>query len=405
MPFLVRIIAVFLLLLVVQYLFIRVIVKALKRSFPGMNRKIYRFIRNLFLILFNLYPVILLVYGISQGNTPFPENNFIDYVLIFPFWLYILICAQTLLLVLAEKILKVLVYPLYKKRKLLLYNFEQKIVIIIFVFSVVYVPLRVQYDYYNVEIRHVVYKKENIKPVLKNFKLVFISDTQADRYTNFKRLGNYISLVNQQNPDLVVIGGDVITSGPQYIDTAAAFLGQIKSRYGVYTCLGDHDHWAYRQDIQRSIHEVTASLAKKNVPMINNRNIDINVNGADVLLTFITNTYVERTPNDVVRKLIRSDKKDLKILITHQPGRDMINLSSARNYDLFLAGHTHGGQITFLFPFINLTPTLFETTYVKGDFKIGNMLMIVTRGLGMSLVPMRLNSTPEITVITFASGN
>jgi predicted MPP superfamily phosphohydrolase len=69
------------------------------------------------------------------------------------------------------------------------------------------------------------------------------------------------------------------------------------------------------------------------------------------------------------------------------------------NYDLFLAGHTHGGQITFLFPFINLSPTLFETKYVRGDFKFNNMLMIVNRGLGMSLVPLRYNSTPEVTVI------
>ena len=68
-------------------------------------------------------------------------------------------------------------------------------------------------------------------------------------------------------------------------------------------------------------------------------------------------------------------------------------------YDLFLAGHTHGGQITFLFPFLNLTPTMFETKYIRGKYEMGKMLIIITRGLGMSLVPMRYNSTPEITII------
>ena len=80
------------------------------------------------------------------------------------------------------------------------------------------------------------------------------------------------------------------------------------------------------------------------------------------------------------------------------------------NFDLYLAGHTHGGQISFVFPFVQLTPTLFETTYIQGDFwfddpdKVGTgMLMIVTRGLGMSIAPLRYNSTPEITLIVLSN--
>ena len=90
---------------------------------------------------------------------------------------------------------------------------------------------------------------------------------------------------------------------------------------------------------------------------------------------------------------------DLKIVLIHQPNSQAVQSAARAGYNLFLAGHTHGGQVSFLFPFINLTPTLLETRFVKGDFHFGQMLMIVTRGLGMSLVPMRYNSTPEITVI------
>ena len=75
------------------------------------------------------------------------------------------------------------------------------------------------------------------------------------------------------------------------------------------------------------------------------------------------------------------------------------------NYDLFLAGHTHGGQITILFPFVNLTPTLLETKYVKGDFTFDDMNIVVTRGLGMSLAPVRYNSTPEVTLIVLKNKN
>ncbi len=95
-----------------------------------------------------------------------------------------------------------------------------------------------------------------------------------------------------------------------------------------------------------------------------------------------------------------SNKAEFKIFLTHQPQEFLINSALKNKYDLFLAGHTHGGQITLVFPFIQLTPTLIETRFVKGDFYFNDMLAVVCGGLGMSLAPVRYNSTPEIVVIT-----
>ena len=63
------------------------------------------------------------------------------------------------------------------------------------------------------------------------------------------------------------------------------------------------------------------------------------------------------------------------------------------------------GKLRFVFPFIQLTPTMFETKYTNGDFWFGSMLLVVTRGLGMSLAPIRYNSTPEVTLITLRINN
>ena len=90
---------------------------------------------------------------------------------------------------------------------------------------------------------------------------------------------------------------------------------------------------------------------------------------------------------------------DLKILITHQPNGLTKEIAVKKGYNLMITGHTHGGQITLFFPFINLSPTLFETRFVKGDFWFDNLMMVVNRGLGMSLAPIRYNSTPEVTSI------
>ena len=141
-------------------------------------------------------------------------------------------------------------------------------------------------------------------------------------------------------------------------------------------------------------------MDKYNVEMYNNRNIELRIKNSTIGITFLTSTYVEHLKEDVLDSLVNAQNHpDLKIMLIHQPNILAVQEAATSGYNLFLAGHTHGGQVTFLFPFINLTPTLIETRFVRGDFHFGNMLMIVTRGLGMSLVPMRYNSTPEITVV------
>ena len=91
------------------------------------------------------------------------------------------------------------------------------------------------------------------------------------------------------------------------------------------------------------------------------------------------------------------------LLLSHNP--DIFFEAARRGVDLVLSGHTHGGQLTFLFPFFNPSVTHIETNYVKGDFWFDNMLMVVTRGLGMSLAPIRYNATPEITIVKLLNKN
>lgn len=398
-----RIILVLAILSVIEFYFLKITRKSFRTVMPWISKRVFKRIAAVILIFFNLYPFFLLIFVFTRGTSSVPESTYIDYFLIYPFWTFMFIAVQSMLIIILINLLKLLILPIYRRHKIRWYKTEQRIFFALIVFFTLYIPARIAYDYNTIEIRKVVYHKKNLNNGLKNFKLVFIADTQADRYTNRDRLGKFVSLVNSLNPDLVLVAGDVITSSPTYINLAAEYLGKIKAKHGVYACRGDHDHWAYRDDTRRSIREVTEALNKKNVKMLNNTDYDFIINGASIQVTFITNTYVERTPIRTLQKIVNTDKKDLKILLSHQPGRDAIDLASARDYDLFLAGHTHGGQITFLFPFKNLTPTLFETGLVKGDFYYGDMLLIVTRGLGMSLVPMRYNSTPEITVINFSS--
>lgn len=392
------------LIVFIEFYFARKIINSIKRSFPGINRKKLKVWSIVLFILFNLFPIYLLgalIYSNAFNNEwpGIPESSLFDYFILYPFWIFVLLVVQSGLFFLIIEILKLLFLPFYRKKKEKFQSIEAKIVLIIAVIFAVYVPARIIYDYNSVSVRIVEYKKNDLPEELNNFKITFISDLQADKYTDEKRLGNFISKVNSTNPDLVLVGGDIITSTPNYIDIGAKFLGMIKSKYGIYSCIGDHDNWAFRPDYAKSREVITSALKKYGIIMVDNGRKIVRADKSTIGITFVTDTYSKGINNGTLDTLVEDHKYDLNIFLVHQPRPNLVEIAKKNNYDLFLSGHTHGGQVTFLFPFKNLSPTLIETKYVRGNFYFDNMLMIVTRGLGMSLVPLRYNSTPEVTVI------
>jgi len=391
-------------LFLLEYYFTRKLNRVFKTLYPGYPRKKKYVILYSFLILLNLYPVLLIfnaIYAaITKQSVSFPQNIVADYLLLYPFWVLIILILQVSVIFFFVDLLKLIFYPLYKRHKEKLYRFQVKIFLALTIFFIIYIPARIIYDYNSVDIRDVEYEKKELPKEFEGFKIAFISDVQADRYTDEKRLMRYVDKINESNPDLVLIAGDVITSTPDYIETAAKYIGKIKSKYGTYSCIGDHDNWAYRQDYVRSLSEVRQSLKDYKVEMPDNELRFIEIDSSRIGISFITNTYVSEISETTLQNLASSNRAEFKIFLTHQPQDFLINSASKNNYDLFLAGHTHGGQITLVFPFIQLTPTLIETRYIKGDFYFNNMLAIVCGGLGMSLAPVRYNSTPEIVLIT-----
>jgi predicted MPP superfamily phosphohydrolase len=389
-----------------QFYFIRKTSNTILYLFPRIKLDLFKKIRWVVLGFLNLFPIGIILgfiyYFITNDAIEFPPLNiFVNYIIVFPFWIYFLIILQSIVFFLLIDIARLIAYPFYKKHKDRILAGIYKGQFALVVFFLFYVPSRVIYDYNNVEVREVTYHKP-VDEKLKSLRIAFISDIQADPYTNENRLSRFVDKVNSLDADLVLIAGDLITSGKYFVETSAKYSGMLKSKNGVYSCVGDHDNWVDRSDTEQSLRTVEAALAKNNVFMIDNENRYFDINGAKIKVSFVTNTYVE-TISDKTIKLITNggQKADLKIFLTHQPRQKLIDAALEHNYDLYLAGHTHGGQITLLFPFYELSPTIFETQYVKGDFYFGDMLMIVTRGLGMSLAPVRYNATPEITLITF----
>ena len=390
-----------------EYYFVRKLNLVFKVLFPDFSIKKKKIIIYTFVILLNLYPAILIlnaVYAvITNQSVSFPQNIFADYLLLYPFWILILLILQVSVLFLFVDVFSLVPYFVYKNHREKIDVWKVRIFLALTLFFAFYVPGRIIYDYNSVNVRYVELKKENLPKDIDELKIAFITDVQADRYTDEARLKNYIDKITAQNPDLVLIAGDVITSTPDYINLAAKYLGKITPTYGTYSCVGDHDNWAYRKDNIRSLKEIKSALQRFNVQMLDNEIRYIEIDSSRVGITFITNTYVSEISETTLRNVSSSNNGDLKIFLTHQPQNFLINSAVNNKYDLFLAGHTHGGQITLVFPFIQLTPTLVETKYIRGEFLLDKTLAVVCGGLGMSLAPIRYNSTPEIIILQLKS--
>lgn len=357
------------------------------------------------LIYVNIFPLLYIINwtaGALFGAQNFIalKSDFIEYFLYLPFLAGLLVIVQAFIYIFAVDMLSLLM-KLFKLWRAGFSPYHNWIIASIFFLSALYVPARIYYDYAAVEVRHTYLKIKDLNDKLNRLRITFISDLQADRYTNGKRLANYIEKTNGTNPDLILIAGDFITGPPEYIPEIGRQLKNLKAKYGIYACVGDHDQWAYRRDPIRSLNEVRAAVEGAGIPLLDNQSVVLNKLGCPVIITAATNTYSRSITIKQAGVLMNgASNAGLKIFLVHQPEEEMMKLAASKGYNLFLAGHTHGGQITLVFPFIQLTPTLLETsTYIHGDFRFGGMLAVITRGLGMSILPIRYNSLPEITVI------
>lgn len=402
MPFVIRLALTFLLLSFFQYYFIKKNKSSLKGFFG--ERK-FTYVTWIILILLNTYPLGILLYYLTvtfifQESFIPPQSYLVDYLLIYPFWISFLIVFQSILFLLTLDIIRIPITYFKKSNKDSINKIFRRISFVVIAFFVIYVPVRVIYDLNSVDIREVNYFVETDSKTQFNYRIAFISDVQADRYTSDTRLDKFMNTVNSADPDLVLIAGDIITNTPFYIDYAAEKLSTIKSKDGVFSCVGDHDNWAYRGETERSRKEISDALNKYKIQFVDNDIRKFSVNGKSLGIAFLTDTYTERINESTVERLLDSLKNDdIKIVLTHQPGRYIIESAVKKDFHLVLAGHTHGGQITFLYPFFNPSVTHFETNLVRGDFWFDDLLLIVTPGLGMSLAPVRYNATPEVTVI------
>ncbi|MDZ7689972.1 MAG: metallophosphoesterase [Balneolaceae bacterium] len=134
-----------------------------------------------------------------------------------------------------------------------------------------YTAYKMYADTNHITTEQVTLVEQKLPAVLDGFKIVHITDIQADRYTGASKIERYIQQVNQQNPDLVVVTGDLISYGTDYVDMAAEELARIQAPYGTYFVIGDHDYWAGSEHIKKALVEQGINVLEAKNEYLKNR--------------------------------------------------------------------------------------------------------------------------------------
>lgn len=269
-----------------------------------------------------------------------------------------------------------------------------QVLLVLFVLTFILVGWKRYDDSTNIVTDKITLEVEGLPKSHNGFKIVHISDIQGDEYTGRKEIASYIQKVNAQNPGIVIFTGDLVSYGTDFIDMSAEEFGKTRAKYGSFAVVGDHDYWAGVEHIQKA-------LSKQGIPLLRDENRIVQVDSAfSIALTGITHVYSKQAkPEKVARLTAAVDSADIKILASHQVEDHLIASSQKQNYQLLLAGHTHGGQIRVPFMGMNFSAAEQETKYVSGLYREKGLPIHINNGLGFTLGPMRYGAPPTVTVI------
>ena len=210
-----------------------------------------------------------------------------------------------------------------------------------------------------------------------------------------------LQILSECKPNIIVVTGDLVDAEHTDIDVALDFAKEAAQIAGTYYVTGNHEGSLSQYD------ELKTGLESMGVVVLEDTSMQLEYNGEKVTLIGLSDpsftlkgNMLGEVPAMVDTKLrgLIGDKDDYTILLSHRP--ELFETYVNCGVDIVLSGHAHGGQ--FRLPFIGglvapnqgLFPKYDAGLYTKGDTN-----MIVCRGLGNSIIPIRFNNRPEIVLL------
>lgn len=228
-----------------------------------------------------------------------------------------------------------------------------------------------------------------IKNLNKSYNIVQLSDIHIGGLIDKLFIRNLVNRVNLLEADLVVITGDLVDTKLKYAKDALNELKNLKSTYGTFFIVGNHEYFHGVQPIIDYVNSL-------DIKVLENENVYIGEKGNGFYLLGVYDRFGNRFGDykpDLDKAMIGTYNEPC-VLLAHQP-KYLEEIKSSKNIDLVLCGHTHGGQI---FPFNFLVKL--QQPYVRGLNQHNEFTQVyVNKGTGFWGPPMRLGASSEITLL------
>ncbi len=230
------------------------------------------------------------------------------------------------------------------------------------------------------------------------FKILHVSDLHNKEFG--KNQSGLMKLTKKMQPDIIVITGDLIDSNCTDIEIAMEYAAQAIKIAPIYFVTGNHEKWCGVYP------ELRKRLEQSGIVILDNRRCILNKGNESIALLglsdpeFIISDIENGQSVDAVLESVSQDVAiDFKILLSHRP--ELIDLYAKHEIDLVFSGHAHGGQ--FRIPLLGglYAPNQgFFPKYTNGVIVKEKTSMVVSRGLGNSVIPVRIFNRPELVLLT-----
>lgn len=239
---------------------------------------------------------------------------------------------------------------------------------------------------------------DRIPEAFSGFRIAQVSDLHNAEFGE----GNekLIELLSQTDPDMIVITGDLIDSRHTDIEIALEFARQAIKLAPVYYVSGNHEARVHEYE------DLKMGLAEAGVIVLEDQKVQITREGESIIIMGIDDPSFQEdylfgdaaSVTSSALSELQNESDRYTVLLAHRP--ELFETYVEAGVDLVFSGHAHGGQ--FRLPFVGglVAPNQgFFPEYDAGLFSEGSTTMIVSRGVGNSIIPIRFNNRPEIVLV------
>jgi predicted MPP superfamily phosphohydrolase len=245
-----------------------------------------------------------------------------------------------------------------------------------------------------IKVEKVTIKIKNLPTDFAGFKIAMTTDLHVGLFSRPSRLTQFSKIAQQQNPDLFIVCGDITDDDPHYLPKFLKSLECLDPYLPAYGVLGNHDVYA---NPEKTLH----ILENSRLTMLVNEGIEIKKGDSTIWLAGVGDQGARRfgkwgsVAPDFDKAIENKPAGAITVLMAHQPQGFLE--AAARNIELTLSGHTHGGQFGFKWLKWSLAKPFLK--YDMGLFEKDGSQLFVSSGTGFWVLPIRFGLSPEVSLI------